>query len=280
MNKKTCPLPATLNNNTPNKKRQKLKRKGKTIVVSLLLLLTAGLMAFTTTRTEGNDQILAFTVDTKTQDLQLYWKNDKGETLKSIQNLKHYVEGKNLTLTFAMNGGMFNKDFSPQGLFIQNKKTVVGIDTAGGNGNFYLKTNGVFYITTDNTPIVCKTTDFKDNGKIKYATQSGPMLVVDGQLHAAFKEGSTNLNSRNGVGILPDNRIVFAMSKTEINFYDFAKYFQSLGCKNALYLDGFVSRTYLLEKKWTQTDGNFGVLIGVTEKKTNVKRTDKKNGSR
>lgn len=272
MNKKTCPLPATLNNNTPNKKRQKLKRKGKTIVVSLLLLLTAGLMAFTTTRTEGNDQILAFTVDTKTQDLQLYWKNDKGETLKSIQNLKHYVEGKNLTLTFAMNGGMFNKDFSPQGLFIQNKKTVVGIDTADGNG--------VFYITTDNTPIVCKTTDFKDNGKIKYATQSGPMLVVDGQLHAAFKEGSTNLNSRNGVGILPDNRIVFAMSKTEINFYDFAKYFQSLGCKNALYLDGFVSRTYLLEKKWTQTDGNFGVLIGVTEKKTNVKRTDKKNGSR
>ncbi len=257
-----------------------MKRKRKTIVLSLLLLLTAGLIAFTTTRTEVNDQILAFTVNPKTQDLQLYWKNDQSETLKSIQNLKEYVERKNLTLTFAMNGGMFSKDFSPQGLFIQNKKTVVGIDTAHGNGNFYLKPNGVFYITTDNTPIVCKTTDFKDNGKIKYATQSGPMLVVDGQLHAAFKEGSANLNSRNGVGILPDNSIVFAMSKTEINFYDFAKYFQSLGCKNALYLDGFVSRTYLPEKKWTQTDGNFGVLIGVTEKKTNVKRTDKMSGSR
>ncbi len=72
-----------------------MKRKRKTIVLSLLLLLTAGLIAFTTTRTEVNDQILAFTVDTKTQDLQLYWKNDKGETLKSIQKLKHYVERKN-----------------------------------------------------------------------------------------------------------------------------------------------------------------------------------------
>ena len=112
-----------------------------------------------------------------------------------------------------------------------------------------------------------QTTDFKDNGEIKYATQSGPMLVIDGQVHSSFKDGSTNLNIRNGVGILPDNKVIFAMSKTEINFYDFAKYFQSLGCKNALYLDGFVSRTYLPEKKWTQTDGNFVVMICLTKKK-------------
>jgi uncharacterized protein YigE (DUF2233 family) len=79
-------------------------------------------------------------------------------------------------------------------------------------------------------------------------------------------KGSTNLNIRNGVGILPNNNIVFAMSKKEINFYDFAAYFQKLGCKNALYLDGFVSRTYLPEKHWLQEDGNFGVMIGVIEK--------------
>lgn len=239
----------------------------KILLVGLLLLLTAGIIAFTTNRNSIDDPILAYTVDTKTQDLQLFWKNDKGETLKSIQNLKNYVESKSLTLTFAMNGGMFNKDFSPQGLFIQNKKTLAVLDTTDGNGNFYLKPNGVFYITTDNNPFVCKTTNFKDNGKIKYATQSGPMLIIDGQVHSAFKDGSTNLNIRNGIGILPDNRVVLAVSKSEINFYDFAKYFQSLGCKNALYLDGFVSRTYLPEKKWTQTDGSFGVIIGVTNKK-------------
>lgn len=243
-----------------------MKGKGKIIVVSLLLLLTTGLIAFKTAQKSIDNQILAFVVDTKTQDLQLYWKNEKGETLKSIQNLKNYVERKNLTLTFAMNGGMFKKDFSPQGLFIQNKQTLAVLDTVEGNGNFYLRPNGVFYITNENNAIVCKTNDFKDNGKIQYATQSGPMLVIDGQIHTAFKYGSTNLNIRNGVGILPNNKIIFAMSKTEINFYDFAKYFQNLGCKNALYLDGFVSRAYLPEKKWTQSDGNFGVIIGVTKK--------------
>ncbi|HXB14083.1 MAG TPA: phosphodiester glycosidase family protein, partial [Bacteroidia bacterium] len=78
--------------------------------------------------------------------------------------------------------------------------------------------------------------------------------------------GSKNLNIRNGVGILPDGKVVFAMSKSEINFYDFAEYFKNLGCRNALYLDGFVSRAYLPEQNWIQTDGDFGVLIGITEK--------------
>lgn len=243
-----------------------MKRKRLIILLAFFTLLTTGLISFTTNQNTIDNQILSYTVNTKSNYLQLYWKNDNGETFKSIQNLKTYVESKHATLIFAMNGGMFNKDFSPQGLFIQNQKTLSPLDTLSGSGNFYLKPNGVFYITTDNLPVVCKTNDFVDNGKIKYATQSGPMLVVDGQIHSAFKDGSTNLNIRNGVGILPDNKVLFAMSKKEINFYDFAKYFQRLGCKNALYLDGFVSRTYLPEKNWTQTDGNFGVIIGVTNR--------------
>jgi uncharacterized protein YigE (DUF2233 family) len=230
------------------------------------LLLTAGLISFTIKKNSADDHILSYTVDLKTQDLQLYWKNDKGEILRTIQNLKTHVESKNLTLIFAMNGGMFKKDNSPQGLFIQNTKTLSPLDTTNGNGNFYLKPNGIFYITADNIPFVCKTSDFPINVKINYATQSGPMLVIDGKIHSAFKEGSTNLNIRNGVGILPDNKVIFAISKKEINFYDFAKYFRSLGCKNALYLDGFVSRTYLPEKNRMETDGNFGVMIGVTKK--------------
>lgn len=235
--------------------------------LSLLLLLTVGLLTFTSTQGSINDQILSYTVDTKTQDLQFHWKDENGEILKSIQNLKNYIERKNSTLIFAMNGGMFDKDYSPQGLFIQNEKTLTHIDTAGGYGNFYLKPNGVFYIAPDNTPFICKTNDFKHDKRIKYATQSGPMLIIDGQIHSAFKIGSKNMNIRNGVGILPDGKVVFAISKNNINFYDFARYFQSLGCKNALYLDGFVSRTYLPEKDWIQLDGNFGVQISVTEKK-------------
>jgi uncharacterized protein YigE (DUF2233 family) len=248
-----------------------LKRRGKIFFGSLLILLISGFYAFNVNSISLNDRILAYSVDTKKQNLQFYWKNDSGEIFGSIQNLKNYVESKNLTLNFAMNGGMYMEDLNPLGLYIQEGKKLNNINKAEGSGNFYLKPNGIFCITNDNVPFVCKTSDFV-NKNIKYATQSGPMLVIDGQIHSAFKKGSTNLNIRNGVGILPNNKAVFAISKTAINFYDFAKYFQQLGCKNALYLDGFVSRMYLPEKKWIQTDGDFGVIIGVTSKQNNISK--------
>ena len=212
-----------------------------------------------------DERFVSYIVNPKKQNLEFFWKNERGEHFKNAENLISWLKSKNKKLLFSTNGGMYKKDNSPQGLFIENKIVKSEIDTSNGNGNFYLKPNGVFYLTTEKNPIICKTEDFVNNGMIKYATQSGPMLVIDGEIHTAFKKNSTNLNIRNGVGILPNNQIIFAISKKEINFYDFAEYFKKLGCKNALYLDGFVSRTYLPEKNWKQIDGNFGVIIGVTE---------------
>ncbi|PTT72029.1 phosphodiester glycosidase family protein, partial [Chryseobacterium sp. HMWF001] len=103
--------------------------------------------------------------------------------------------------------------------------------------------------------------------EIKYATQSGPILLIDGKINPIFKKDSKNINIRNGVGILNDGNIVLIMSKKEVNFYNFASVFKESGCTKALYLDGFVSRTYCPEQKWTQEDGNFGVMIGVTTSK-------------
>ena len=211
-----------------------------------------------------DERFVTYQVNLKTQDLRFYWKNEQNEIFRSIQNLKNWLNTKNKELAFAMNGGMYKENNVPLGLYIENSKVLSPLNKANANGNFYLKPNGIFYITADNKPVICTTANFKNNGKIKYATQSGPMLVIDGQIHPAFKKGSTNVNARNGVGIMPDGKVVFAMSKQPINFYDFAEYFKNLGCKNALYLDGFVSRTYLPEKNWVQTDGNFGVMIGVT----------------
>jgi uncharacterized protein YigE (DUF2233 family) len=160
---------------------------------------------------------------------------------------------------------MFEPDKTPVGLFIENEKHLTPINKRSGKDNFYLKPNGIFYITTDNLPVICKTEDFNDNGKIKYATQSGPMLIIDGYFHPIVKKARTSLNIRNGVGILPGNKIVFVMSKVPISLYDFADYFKTLSCQNALYLDGAISRTYLPEKNWVQTDGDFGGIIGVVE---------------
>lgn len=242
-----------------------MKLKATIILAIILSLASAVLFVFANNDTVDDVRFINFQVDTKKQDLKFYWKDDKNEKFRSIQNLITWLERNDRTLVFAMNGGMYKPDNSPQGLFIEKQTVLSPLDTSNGNGNFYLKPNGVFYITTDNVAVICKTTDFDQNTKIKYATQSGPMLVIDGQIHPAFKEGSLNLNIRNGVGILPNSKVVFAMSKKEINFYDFAKYFKDLGCKEALYFDGLVSRTYLPAKHWTQTDGNFGVIIGITK---------------
>ena len=241
-----------------------MKSRRKIILVLLVLLITAGIIVLAQKRKYKDERFVSYIVDLKKEEIKFYWKNEKQENFKSIMNVKNWITQHNKKLVFAMNGGMYKPDNSPQGLYIENKKLIAPLDTTSGNGNFYLKPNGVFYISDDNSPTICTTTNFKNNGKVKFATQSGPMLLIDGQIHSTFKEGSVNFNIRNGVGILPNNKIIFAMSKNEINFYEFAAYFKKIGCKNALYLDGLVSRTYLPEQNWLQTDGNFGVIIGVT----------------
>ena len=212
-----------------------------------------------------DERFVTHVVDLKTQALKFYLKDSSGTNYASFQQLKTDLERHNKKLLFAMNGGMYLKDGTPQGLYIENGITQTKIDTVKqAYGNFYLQPNGVFYIT-QKTATVCQTSDFKNHSGILYATQSGPMLVIDGTIHSAFTKGSNNLHIRNGVGILPNGNIVFAMSKGLINLYDFAAFFKSIGCRNALYLDGFVSRTYLPKKKWEQLDGNFGVIIAEIE---------------
>lgn len=212
---------------------------------------------------EKESRFVTFTI--VPSDVKLYWKDGEGQPLRNFQNLKLYVESKKQTLRFAMNGGMYKPDNSPQGLYIENGKTLTPLDTLSGSGNFYLKPNGVFYLTRDSAATICTTEKFIASDRVMFATQSGPMLVIDGLIHPAFKKGSVNVNIRNGVGILPDHKLLFAMSKEKVNFYDFAEFFESKGCVNALYLDGFVSRTYLPEENWEQLDGSFGVMIGVTK---------------
>ncbi len=229
-----------------------------------IILITAFIMSGVFTQGQcptSNDSLLIYCINPQKQNLKFYWKDDTNKPFKNFENLKNWLNTKGQKLVFAMNGGMYKTDNSPLGLYIDSGKSVVSINKASASGNFYLKPNGIFYITKGNVAVVNTTEKFKSGSNIKYATQSGPMLVIDGRIHPEFKQGSTNVNIRNGVGVLANGEVIFVMSKQPINLYDFANFFLKSGCKNALYLDGFVSRTYLPAQNWKETSGDFGVII-------------------
>lgn len=239
--------------------------------LGFLSLITIGFVKMKTTANLNNEEkyfdILSYEVNLKKSNLQFYSTDDAGNYFKNHKNLKDWLAKKELKLVFAMNGGMYSKNLSPQGLYIENEVQKKPIDQKfEGYGNFYLKPNGVFFITKDGKPTVTVTESFKNYNDVKYATQSGPMLLIDGKIHLKFNKDSENVHIRNGVGVLPNGNVLFAMSKEEITFYRLAQFFKDAGCENALYLDGFVSRTYLPEKDWIQEDGIYGIIIAEVEK--------------
>lgn len=214
----------------------------------------------------NSETFTSLEIDANSANIEFFLKNAGGENFASIENLKIYAEKNGKRLRFAMNGGIYQEDGKPLGLFIENGKVVTSLNTRRAEGNFYLQPNGVFYLTDERKAFVVKTENFQNDGNIRFATQSGPMLVIDGQINPLFKSDSQNLFVRNGVCVSENDKVIFAISRREVNFYDFAAYFKNLGCRNALYLDGFVSRMYAPEKNISQTDGNFGVIIGILEK--------------
>jgi len=211
--------------------------------------------------------IIAHEVDHDESNLEFFLMDKESRSnFYSFEKVESQLKKENKILKFAMNGGMFNPEYQPVGLYIENGKTLAPLNIdEDQEGNFYLLPNGIYGISNDNKPFVKTTRNFDDNSNVKFATQSGPMLLIDGKIHPKFKKGSENLNIRNGVGILPNGKSLFAISTTEINFYDFALYFKEQGCENALFLDGFVSKMYLPEEGEDDLGGEFGVIIAEYE---------------
>jgi uncharacterized protein YigE (DUF2233 family) len=83
---------------------------------------------------------------------------------------------------------------------------------------------------------------WQPSSDIRLATQSGPMLVIDGKLHPAFDHDGTSLHIRNGVGIGSVGAARFVISQDAVSFGKLARFFRDqLKCDNALFFDGAVS---------------------------------------
>ena len=159
-----------------------MKHGLKALLIAVYPLSLIVIFGFGKIKQVEDVRFITYTVDCKKQDVAMYWRDDRGINFASIGNLQSWFAKSGRKLLFAMNGGMYGPDHSPKGLFIENGIVQSPPDTSSGNGNFYIKPNGVFYITNSAVPVICDTKVFQRNGKIKYATQSGPMLVINNQI--------------------------------------------------------------------------------------------------
>ena len=141
---------------------------------------------------------------------------------------------------------MYHNDRSPVGLYIENFQEVSSLITRAGPGNFGLLPNGVFCLKKREF-IILDTKKFEQKElRCNYATQSGPLLVIDGKIHPKFIKNGSSKFIRSGVGISRDGlKAIFLISNKSVNFHDFASTFlDHLNIDNALYLDGNISRLY------------------------------------
>lgn len=180
--------------------------------------------------------------------IQMHWKNKRGEPYVYFDSLlKEHPKA-----IFAMNAGMFTPEHKPVGLYIERWNELVPKKIVNsGKSNFAIQPQGVFAVDDIKAWIVPVKEFF---GRAKYATQSAPMIVINGKINPNLPEGGRII--RNGVGIRKDGKVFFAI-KT-MTFREFARHFIDNGCTQALYLDGGISEKW---EKGEKAYGGFGAFI-------------------
>ncbi|AZL59014.1 hypothetical protein EI545_09285 [Tabrizicola piscis] len=196
------------------------------------------------------------------EDLRLFHSGTEG-AYGSFARVNVALEATGQTLGFAMNAGMYHRDLAPVGLYVEDGQERSAIVTSDGPGNFGLLPNGVFCIG-DSFRVIESLSYKAEQPACRYATQSGPMLVLNGDLHPKLLPGSDSLYVRNGVGVSADGtRAIFAISDDAVNFHAFARLFRDeLGLSDALYFDGNISRLYAPELNRHDAGFPMGPIVG------------------
>lgn len=201
---------------------------------------------------------------TTSDAIELYLRDGAGAPLGQFGRVRDALAARGRTLVFAMNAGMYHEDRSPVGLYVENGRELKRLSTANGSGNFSMKPNGVFYIDGKGAGVLETKAFVRRKIKATFATQSGPMLVIDGRLHPRFKADSQWRNRRNGVGVA-GKRIVFALADDPVTFHQFARVFRDvLKTPNALYLDGSISRLYATDINRNDFGFSMGPIVAVS----------------
>jgi uncharacterized protein YigE (DUF2233 family) len=195
--------------------------------------------------------------------LRLFLHDENGEPYGDFDA----VEEEHGPLAFAMNAGMYHMDRAPVGLFLQEGEELAPLVTAPGPGNFGMLPNGLLCLNDEGAFVLESRTYAAGGGDCASATQSGPLLLLDGEIHPRFIPDSDSRYIRNGVGTSADgSRAVFAISRRAVNFHDFARFFRDgLGLPDALYFDGNVSRLHAPSLGRSDRGRPMGPIVGLLE---------------
>jgi uncharacterized protein YigE (DUF2233 family) len=237
----------------------------------ILLALVLGLLANPATAS-CSDQVFegaSFSVCTAQAggDLRMFLNGEDGRPFGGFAPLETALHAQGAHLVFAMNAGMFQPDLSPVGLYIEEGRELHRIVTREGPGNFGLLPNGVFCIEQGKLSVLESRAFAASPLSCRYASQSGPMLVIDGALHPSFLPESTSYKLRNGVGVREDGGLAwFVLANTPVTFDRFARFFRDgLGVRNALYFDGSISRLYAPDLGRSGAGFALGPMVGLVE---------------
>ncbi|HYQ02371.1 MAG TPA: phosphodiester glycosidase family protein [Polyangiaceae bacterium] len=187
----------------------------------------------------GEAKWLLFDLDPARVTLMLV--GQRADEPQTFEALAPYLKERGLTLAVATNAGIFGPARQPMGLHVQDGEILTPLSTADGDGNFFLKPNGVFWLD-DAGVHVASSEHYAPQGRLRLATQSGPLLLEHGQIHPGFSPESRSLRLRSAVGVDARGHAHLAISLGQVSFYNAATLFRDvIGCPDALYLDGEIS---------------------------------------
>ncbi|MEN2751418.1 phosphodiester glycosidase family protein [Psychrobacter sp. FBL11] len=218
-------------------------------------------------------RINAEILNSERYSLQLFWQQPDGlKPLLTFANLLNTLPKKQ-NLVFAMNAGMYNERYAPIGYTVIEGDEIRALNLNEGGGNFHLLPNGVMWWDTSGNVQITEShalAEQLNSGEADpwYATQSGPMLVINDEIHPQFNPDSSSRKFRNGAGVCRDNSIQLVNSDEPVTFYQFASLFKdNLNCPNALFLDGGVASALYAPSIDKHDKKEMGVIIGVVETK-------------
>ena len=218
--------------------------------------------------TYENNAYTVCEVDLRLETVRLFWKRPDGAPYAYLNALPSSLGERSSQLIFATNAGMFDTDYKPIGLYVENGQQLIRANTKSGWGNFHMKPNGIFYIADETVGVLETGAYLKQRLHPDMATQSGPMLVINGRLHPRFVRANVSLKQRSGVGVRDGHTVVFAISDNPVSFAAFARLFRDMTkCDNALFLDGgSVPSLYVPALNRGSNPLPIGPMIGVFER--------------